>query len=81
MDVYDYWSTFVSPLDALSNYINDLYLKLQGSEEGTESYQEPYQYEAGETGETTEYGEPLYEVTEYSPVQKIYFAIYYASLD
>jgi hypothetical protein len=79
LNIYDYWSNFVSPLDAISNYINDLYLKLQGSEEGTGSYQEPYEYEAGETGETTEYGEPLYEITEYSPVLKVYFAIYYAS--
>lgn len=68
-----YWSEHKSIINGISEFINDLYLKISGIEEGTASYQNPY--DVTDTGQTDEQGEIVYEIN-YSKIQKMYFTIY-----
>lgn len=68
-----YWSEF-SLLSDFSNFLNDIYLKLSGSEEGTGSYGD-----SGiiiDTGEKDDYDRPIYSIVSYSPVQKLIIKLY-----
>lgn len=69
-----YWQKYQSVVQNISEFFNDLYLKISGVNEGTLSYQNPYDVvDTGETDEET--GEIIYEIF-YSKVQYIYFTIY-----
>lgn len=72
----DFWSEYDTFVDRISSFVNDLYLKLQGVKEGTDSYNIPYEYEIIDSGERNEYGDTLFDI-ELSLVQRIYFDIYY----
>jgi hypothetical protein len=68
-----YWDNHASFLNNITEFFNDLYLKLSGIKEGTASYENPYQID--DTGETDEEGNIIYEIT-YSDVQYMFFTIY-----
>lgn len=73
---WEFWDQY-KLLDKLQDWINDLYLKINGVEEGTGSYND--QEDVTDTGETREDGSIIYEV-EYSPVQKMMFQLYFDSI-
>jgi hypothetical protein len=68
-----YWENYASFLNGITEFFNDLYLKLSGIKEGTASYENPYQ--ADDTGEIDDDGNVIYEIT-YSDVQYMFFTIY-----
>jgi energy-coupling factor transporter transmembrane protein EcfT len=72
-NAYLHWKKYESFFGGITEFFNDLYLKLSGVKEGTISYDNPY--EVVDSGETDEQGEIIYEI-EYSAVQKIYFTIF-----
>lgn len=70
----EYWKKYNSVLQDITNFINDLYLKINGVKEGTGSYENPYEIiDTGEKNEET--GEPILEI-HYSKVQYLYFTLY-----
>ncbi|MDD4002817.1 MAG: DUF3810 family protein [Clostridia bacterium] len=69
-----FWQKYENFFSGITNFFNDLYLKISGVKEGTISYDNPRE-EIIDTGETDEQGEIIYEI-EYSTVQKIYFTIF-----
>lgn len=73
LNAAEYWKKYSSFLNSITNFINDLYLKSSGVNNGTQSYENPY--EVIDTGQTDEQGEIIYEI-DYSLVQKIYFTLY-----
>ncbi len=82
LDKEDYWGFFDgydSFFDKVSSFFNNLYLKIQGVKEGTDSYQGSYDYDIIDTGEFDDGGAPVYDIV-FSDVQKIYLMIYYESI-
>jgi len=79
-DDYDFynkfWEKYDTFVDKISSKINDIYLKLMGQSDGTDSYNNSYEYEIIDNGETNEQGETVYDI-ELSDVQRIYVWIYY----
>ncbi|HHT83595.1 MAG: DUF3810 family protein [Christensenellales bacterium] len=71
-----FWDQFVSPLEKISEFINDLYLKSSGLEEGTGSYIDSSEKEVIINPETGNYE---YVMVEYSPMQKALIEIYLAN--
>lgn len=70
-----FWLKYQSFFNNISDFINDVYLKISGIIEGTKSYENPF--DVIDTGETDENGDVIYDIV-YSNVQKIYFKIYTA---
>lgn len=70
-------SKYYSEHDLLSkvgNFINNLYLVLNGNENGTDDYQD--NSTSVDTGENDDDGRPIYTIVEYSPYQLLYFTLY-----
>lgn len=70
-------SRYYSEHDLLSkvgNFINNLYLVLNGNENGTDDYQD--NSTSVDTGENDDDGRPIYTIVEYSPYQLLYFTLY-----
>lgn len=70
-----YWNEHENFINSVSDFFNDLYLKLSGVKSGTDSYTEPGRWDVVDTGEKDEQGEPIYEI-HYSEIQYIYFDLY-----
>jgi hypothetical protein len=70
-----YWIRHENFTNTISDFLNDLYLKLSGVKSGTGSYTEPGEWEVIDTGEEDEEGNPIFEIY-YSDIQYIYFDIY-----
>lgn len=68
-----YWDKYQSLFNGITEFFNDLYLKLSGIPEGVANYDNPY--DLIDTGETDGDGQPVYDIV-FSDVQKIYFMIY-----
>ncbi len=68
-----FWLKYQTHFEKVSEFFNNLYLKLSGVEEGTDSYIDSSDYDVIIDTETGEVG---YEIIEYSPVQKMYIALY-----
>jgi len=64
----EFWSQF-TVLDDLGNFFNDIYLKLQKQEGGTQSYHKPTESEG--TGETDDWGQEIVFVTSFSGTQNL----------
>lgn len=63
-------------LARFSDFVNDLYLKINGNEKGTDDYIDSSEHT--DSGETDSSGRPIYVIEEYSPYQKLFFALYEA---
>ena len=74
--VYKFWNER-NILDKFGDFFNNVFLKVNGNENVTDDYNDTSTSE--DTGKTDENDNPIYEITEYSPYQKLYFA-YYLSL-
>lgn len=77
---WEFFSGYSSFFDRISTFFNDLYLKFHGVEDGTDSYNDSYDYDTIDTGELDDWGLPIYDIV-FSDVQKIYLMIYFDSLD
>ncbi len=73
---WDFFSGYTSFMDRISSFFNDIYLTLNGAEDGTGSYDNSYDYEVIHTGEIDDGGHPVYDI-EFSDVQKIYLLAYF----
>lgn len=71
--VSDFWSSH-DLLARLGNWYNNLFLKLNGNENGTGDYSDSSTSE--NTGITDENDRPIYVIKEYSPYQKLFFDTY-----
>lgn len=70
---YEFWDDYESVVDKISEYMNDLYLKFSGIDEGTASYIDTSD-KIIITNPTT--GEETVQIINYSAVQKMYIALY-----
>lgn len=70
---YNFWDKYQTQIEKISEFFNDVYLKLSGVEEGTSSYID-YSSHGYVTNPDT--GEQEYSIIEYSPVQKMYIEMY-----
>ncbi len=71
----DFWEKY-HLLDKIQDWWNDLYLKINGVKDGTASYIDSEQ--TTDTGETRNDGSKIFEI-EFSPMQKMLFALYYSN--
>lgn len=67
------WSQF-DALNRIGEFFNDLYLKLQKQEGGTDSYYKPG--ETVETGETDKDNKPIQQVIRFSDTQNVLIKLY-----
>lgn len=70
---YEYWSGYDSIVDKVSEFMNDLYLKISGVDDGTENYRDISDKVIVTDPDT---GNPVTKITEYSPVQKLFIELY-----
>lgn len=70
---YDYWSGYDSIIDKASEFMNDLYLKISGVDDGTDNYRDTSDKVIVTDPDT---GKPVTKISEYSPVQKLYIELY-----
>lgn len=70
---YAYWSRYDSVIDKVSDFMNDLYLKISGVDDGTENYRDISDKVIVTDPDT---GKPVTKIIEYSPVQKLYIEMY-----
>ncbi|NCA67747.1 MAG: DUF3810 domain-containing protein [Clostridia bacterium] len=75
----EFWGSYSSFMNKISSFFNDIYLKLQGVDEGTGSYSGSYNYDIIDTGEINDEGQPVFEIV-FSDVQKLYLLIYFDNL-
>ena len=61
-------------LSAIGNFINNLYLIFNGNKDGTSDYDDTST--SVDTGDKDDQGHVIYEITNYSPYQKLYFQTY-----
>lgn len=61
-------------LSAIGNFINNLYLIFNGNKDGTSDYNDTST--SVDTGDKDDQGHVIYEITNYSPYQKLYFQTY-----
>ncbi len=81
--VYDYWASQPDIIGNIAEFFNDIYLKLNGAQNGTGSYGDgnksdiiiPIDPDTGEPEKDPDTGE-IIKVIEFSQVQKMFFAIY-----
>lgn len=64
----EFWNQFTL-LDDLGNFFNDIYLKLQNQQGGTQSYHKPTESEG--TGETDDLGQEIVFVASFSGTQNL----------
>lgn len=69
----DFWRKH-DILAKFSDFINDFYLRINGSDKGTDDYIDSSEHV--DSGETDSSGRPIYVIEEYSPYQKLFFALY-----
>ena len=80
---YDYWQSQPDIIGKIAEFFNDLYLKANGADNGTGSYNDgnksdvviPVDPDTGEPEKDPDTGEIVREIT-YSQVQKMFFAVY-----
>ena len=70
-----YWKAQPDIVGKVSEFFNNLYLKLNGAKDGTDSYHEPNNWDIVDTGEKDEFEQPIYKPV-YSELMKVFFAIY-----
>lgn len=70
-----YWDAQPDIVGKVSEFFNNLYLKLNGAKDGTDSYREPNNWDIIDTGEKDEFERPIYKPI-YSELMKVFFAIY-----
>lgn len=70
-----YWNAQPDILGRISEFFNDLYLKLNGADNGTGSYNDPGDWDIIDTGEVDDDGRPVVKPV-YSDLMKLYFALY-----
>ncbi|MDD4315938.1 MAG: DUF3810 family protein [Clostridia bacterium] len=70
---YAYWSKYDSVIDKVSDFMNDLYLKISGVDDGTDNYRDVSDKVIVTDPDT---GKPVMKIAEYSPVQKLYIELY-----
>lgn len=70
---YSFWQQYQTEWEKVSDFFNNLYLKLSGVKEGVDSY-----IDSSEQGIliNQETGEQKYGIVEYSAVQKMYIELY-----
>lgn len=73
---YEFWADYDSIIDKVSEYMNDLYLKISGVTDGTASYIDTSDKVVIVDPNS---GERIVQITNYSPVQKMYIALYIAN--
>ena len=77
--ISEYWLSYSSLFANISNFFNDLYLKFQGEEDGTDSYNNDDDTEIIDTGEIDDEGHIIYEII-YSETQQLYFELYFNNI-
>lgn len=71
-----YWVGQPDVIGSISEFFNNLYLKLNGADNGTGSYNDPITgSDLVDTGEMDEGGRPVFQAV-YSQLTKVYFAVY-----
>lgn len=70
---YEFWSSFESPIDKISAFINDIYLKMSGQKDGTASYGD---YDNVTVVPDPDTGAPKPVLKYYSPLQSMLVALY-----
>ena len=69
-----YWSNRIDIIGKIGQWYNDLFLKLNGNINGTDDYIDEGEKE--DTGTTDDNDRPIYEITQYSPYQKVFINEY-----
>lgn len=72
-NISDFWNSHTLLKD-IGEFFNNLYLKLNGVEEGTVSYNPPPVVD--DTGVVDGDNRPIYDIKEYSPYQALYLYLY-----
>ncbi len=70
---YNFWQQYQTAFEKISNFFNDVYLKLSGIQDGVDNYIDNSQHGIIIDEQT---GETRYGIIEYSPIQKLYIAMY-----
>lgn len=70
---YEFYEQFTL-LEDIGDYFNDIYLKINGQDDGVESYYEPTQVEY--TGELDLFDKPICVIVEFSNVQSLLLELY-----
>lgn len=70
-----FWWEEHNLLEKIGDWYNDLFLKANGQEQGTDSYWDNTEFE--DTGQKDENNQPIYVIPEYSTFSKLFFHIYY----
>ena len=71
----EYWRSQPDWIGAVSEFFNDLYLRLNGADNGTGSYNDSGNWDIIDTGDKDDEGQPIYKPV-YSDLMKMYFALY-----
>ena len=74
-NVVAYWQKQPDIIGSISEFFNNLYLKLNGANNGTNSYQDGTNSGIIDTGDKTEDDKPIYK-PYYSTLQRIFFGVY-----
>lgn len=69
-----FWWEDHNLLEKIGDWYNDLFLKANGEEQGTDSYWDNTEFE--DTGKVDENNQPIYIIPEYSTFSKLFFHIY-----
>lgn len=69
----DFWNDYDSIIDAVSDKINDIYLKLSGVEDGVQNYRDTSTITSNQNEQT---GAIEFKIKEYSPLQKMFIQLY-----
>lgn len=70
-----YWKAQPDIPGKISEFFNNLYLALNGADNGTDSYQDPNNWDIVDTGETDGDNKPIYKPV-YSTLMKVFFRLY-----
>lgn len=70
---YNFWREYDTKIEKVSDFFNDMYLKLSGVKDGINNYIDNSDHGVVVNPVT---GENEYRITQYSPVQKMYIEMY-----
>jgi hypothetical protein len=70
---YEHWNKYDTVIDKVSEFMNDVYLKFSGIDEGTDNYRDTSQKIVVTDPDT---GMPTTKITQYSPMQKLFIELY-----
>lgn len=71
----DFWAQYVSPIDKVSTFLNDLYLKISGADDGVGSYSDKDKVVI--VPDPNDNNKPKPQLSSYSAVQKMLIACAY----